>query len=204
MLRREMISQEEFDRMVRYIGIPQRYAGCTFENYQPRANPDKPMEAAIEWADAPLTDRGLFLMGEPGSGKTHLMAAALSRRLWRDGTPGMRFVNVPMFLDTIRDAQKYTDSRAVDLYQFCRDEASVVVLDDFGKERATDWAAERLYVLIESRYGKMLPTLVTSNRTLDELEDDGYGAAVSRLQHTCRVIRSKAPDFRPDLGRAGI
>lgn len=199
-----MINQEDFDHMFKYVGIPPRYASCTFENFQSRTTPDKPLEAAIEWADAPLTDRGLFLMGEPGSGKTHLMAAAITRRLWRDGTPGMRFVNVPMFLDTIRDAQKYTDSRAIDLYQYCRDEASVVVLDDFGKERATDWAAERLYVLIESRYGKMLPTLVTSNRTLDELEDDGYGAAVSRLQQTCRVIRSKVSDFRPDLGRAGI
>jgi DNA replication protein DnaC len=76
----------------------------------------------------------------------------------------------------------------------------VVVLDDFGKEKATDWVTERLYVLIESRYQNMKSTIVTSNRTLDELDDLGYGAAVSRLQETGRVVRVDAKDYRPEMG----
>jgi DNA replication protein DnaC len=74
-------------------------------------------------------------------------------------------------------------------------------LDDFGKERATDWATERLYVLVESRYSAMLPTLVTSNRTLDELNDLGYGATVSRLTEMGDVVKVGGSDLRPKLGR---
>jgi DNA replication protein DnaC len=57
-----------------------------------------------------------------------------------------------------------------------------------------------LYVLIESRYQNLKSTIVTSNRTLDELDDLGYGAAVSRLQETGRVVRIEALDQRPRIG----
>jgi DNA replication protein DnaC len=112
----------------------------------------------------------------------------------------MRFINVPIFMDQLRDSIKYSESKARDLWSFALERASVVVLDDFGKEKTTDWVTERLYVLIESRYQNMKSTIVTSNLTLDQLDDLGYGAAVSRLQETGRVVRIDDKDKRPELG----
>jgi len=112
----------------------------------------------------------------------------------------MRFINVPIFMDRLRESFKLSESRAQDLWDFALERASVVVLDDFGKEKITDWVTERLYVLIESRYQNLKSTIVTSNRTLDELDDLGYGAAVSRLQETGRVVRIEALDQRPRIG----
>jgi DNA replication protein DnaC len=112
----------------------------------------------------------------------------------------MRFINVPIFMDQLRDSIKYSESKAQDLWSFALERASVVVLDDFGKEKATDWVTERLYVLIESRYQNMKSTIVTSNLTLDQLDDLGYGASVSRLQETGRVVRLDAKDQRPEIG----
>jgi DNA replication protein DnaC len=119
------------------------------------------------------------------------------------GQNGIRYLNVPIFLDRIRASFKFTESAAQDLFEYSCTKASLVILDDFGKEKATDWATERLYVLVESRYQNMLPVLVTSNRTLDELDALGYGATVSRLQQMCRTIKLETKDHRPATPNKG-
>ena len=182
--------------------IPPRYAPCSFENFQERRGSEKALEAATEWANTlDFKDRSFSLIGSPGVGKTHLAVAALRRQIYVNGLSKVRFLNVPIFLDRIRASFKFQESDAQDLFEYCCKHASVVLLDDFGKEKATDWATERLYVLVESRYQRLLPTIMTSNRTLDELDVLGYGAAVSRLQQTNRFVRIDSQDLRPELGR---
>lgn len=201
-------------------GVPPRYLPHTFANFNKTDKTAKAFEVATQWAALKdPKDRGFALIGAPGVGKTHLAVAALREvaRLWgiqrleeqgvelyRDPKEmieqNMRFINVPIFMDQLRQSIKFSESKANDLWDFAIGRASVVVLDDFGKEKATDWVTERLYVLIESRYQTMKSTIVTSNRTLDELDDLGYGAAVSRLQETGRVVRVDAKDYRPELG----
>jgi DNA replication protein DnaC len=192
----------------------------SFDNFSVTDKTAKAYEVATEWAALQNPkDRGFALLGAPGVGKTHLAVAAMRQiaRLWglqrlsetgaeiyRDPKTmveqNMRFINVPIFMDQLRDSIKYSESKAQDLWSFALERASVVVLDDFGKEKATDWVTERLYVLIESRYQNMKSTIVTSNLTLDQLDDLGYGASVSRLQETGRVVRLDAKDQRPEIG----
>jgi DNA replication protein DnaC len=219
MLSPESTKQYE-DKILTRAGVPARYFTHTFENFAARPKTEKAIEVAKEWAALEnLKDRGFVLLGEPGTGKTHLAVAALRERARKfaairqqDANADVyidpssleerkyRFINAPILLDELRQGMKWTESKAQDLYEYCLGTASVVILDDFGKEKATDWATERLYVLIESRYQNLLPTVVTSNRTLDELDDLGYGAAVSRLQETCRIVRVEASDYRPEKG----
>lgn len=201
-------------------GVPERYLPHSFANFTVNDKTAKAFEVASEWAALQNPkDRGFALIGAPGVGKTHLAVAALRQiaRLWslqrlsetnteiyRDPKTmveqNMRFINVPIFMDKLRESIKLSESKAQDLWDFALERASVVVLDDFGKEKATDWVTERLYVLIESRYQHMKSTIVTSNLTLDQLDDLGYGASVSRLQETGRVVRIDAKDQRPEIG----
>ena len=201
-------------------GVPPRYMSHSFSNFSASGATLKALEVARQWAELKdPKDRGFALIGSPGTGKTHLVVAAIREmvHLWSDERQQqvqsefyydprsfierkIRFVNVPIFMDELRDSMKFDESAARDLWKYCIEDASVVVLDDFGKEKATDWVTERLYVMIESRYQNLKSTIVTSNRTLDELDDLGYGAAVSRLQETGRVVRIEAKDYRPVLG----
>lgn len=182
--------------------IPPRYQRVTLSEFKVGPETQVAHEAALQWAKDPLTDRGLLFVGTPGTGKTHLAIAAVKEKI-ANGLLGVRFLNVPLFLDRIRQSFKYTDSEVQSLFDFCLGNASVVILDDLGKEKATDWAAERLYVLVESRYSNMRATIATTNRTLGELDELGYGALVSRLQHTCRAVRVGGEDQRIPLGKLG-
>jgi len=181
-------------------GIPKRYLDSTFANFEAQNGSKTALEASREWAEAKIGERGLLFVGPPGTGKTHLAVAAVREKI-SAGLTGVRFINVPLFLDRIRQSMRYTDSEVVELFDFCLTKASVVVLDDLGKEKATDWAAERLYVLVESRYSACLATIATTNRGLDELDALGYGALVSRLQQTCRAVKVGGEDQRIRLGR---
>ena len=204
------------EKILEKAGIPQRHAASSLANWVERPGTEKGFNAAQEWVAKPRSDQGFMLLGTPGTGKTHLAVAALRGKAeaWvreqeadaqRDlyyqpaeqPVNRMRFLNVPLFLERLRSQMRYSEGEASQVFEYCLERASVVVLDDLGKERATDWASEKLYVLIESRYSACKPTIATSNRTLDELDDLGYGPAISRLQHTCRVVRMDAPDYRP-------
>lgn len=79
----------------------------------------------------------------------------------------------------------------------------LLVLDDVGVERVTDWGAEQITRLIDHRVSAGLPTIFTSNLTLDELERK-YNAASymmgdrvrSRIEGSCAVLHVDGPDWR--------
>lgn len=191
-------TQEVAYQRINQSGVPPRYQNASFASLLPEISETRAAKVALEWSQKPLTEQGFFLLGNPGTGKTHLAAAAINQRI-TEGLVGAKFFNVPIFLDAIRTSFKFDDAEAQEDFQYSCKQAPLVVLDDFGKEKATDWATERLYVLVESRYSAMLPTIVTSNRSVNELYDLGYGATVSRLLETCTVVEVSGKDLRPKM-----
>jgi DNA replication protein DnaC len=113
----------------------------------------------------------LVLAGTYGCGKTHLAAAIANRVLARSEQGGeAMFVVVPDLLDHLRSAFSPQSNISYDRLFDAVKNSPMLVLDDLGTESATPWAKEKLFQLLNYRYSAMLPTVITTSSTPDEIE----------------------------------
>jgi DNA replication protein DnaC len=148
-------------------------------------------EICLEFTENP--DGWIYLVGGYGCGKTHL-AAAVANALLTHQRMRVLFVVVPDLLDHLRSAFAPDQTDTYDArFQAVRN-ADLLVLDDLGTENATPWAREKLYQLMNHRYNNRLPTIITSNRNMDELD----GRIASRLSdgRICQAVFIRAGDYR--------
>ena len=134
---------------------------------QARASYQEAYQAASEYALAP--DQWLLFTGPVGSGKTHLLAAIVSRCL-ELGITAM-YLSVPDLLDHLRAAYAPTSDTSYDqLFDHVRN-APVLALDDLGAQSSTPWAQEKLYQLLNHRYNRRLATIVALNVPISHLDE---------------------------------
>lgn len=156
---------------------------------QERENLRVAFEASEEFARAPKS--WLLLEGGYGCGKTHL-AAAIANFAVNNGMPTL-FITVPDLLDSLRFSYDDPETTFERRFEEIRN-AGLLILDDFGTQNATPWAQEKLFQIINYRYINKLPTVITTNLMLDEIE----ARIRSRLQDEGFVkhLRILAPDYR--------
>ena len=133
----------------------------------------------------------LLLEGAYGCGKTHL-AAAIANDAVNRGVPTL-FITVPDLLDSLRFAYNDPETTFEQRFEEIRN-ASLLILDDFGTQNATAWAQEKLFQILNYRYINKLPTVITTNLILDEIES----RIRSRLQDEefVKYVKISAPDYR--------
>lgn len=153
-----------------------------------------------------LNGHGAFLYGLPGRGKS-FQAAALIQRAWdvwaaRTGNPPeCRWWRTDLMLKTMRSMQ------GKDTYEAWFNDilrCHVLVLDDFGAERVTEWAREQLLLILSERYDQHRSTIITSNFSLGELAariseaaDDPSGERIaSRIAEVCVRVPIEGEDRR--------
>jgi DNA replication protein DnaC len=159
----------------REAGIPSRYQGCRLDKFDVRGKLEHLLEARSlteRWVDdflvrGRLRGMGLIFCGPNGVGKTFLAAAALADVIRRYRVRG-RFVD---FTTLIYQIQSTFDAASADTKQSVLDPvltADVLVLDELGAQKPSPWVSEMLYLILNGRYTRRLPTLFTSNYYLDE------------------------------------
>lgn len=192
------LEQKRFQRL-RQLSNLDHLAHMTFENFisEGRAlNPEQQenLRRAFGYARSYARDpQGwLMLRGGYGCGKTHLAAAIANCRIDR-GQPAL-FVVVPDLLDHLRSAYSPTSTMSYnERFEEIRT-YPMLILDDLGTQSNTPWADEKLFQIFNYRYNARLPTVITTNCELEEIEI----RIRSRLNSTdlVHMVPILAPDYR--------
>jgi DNA replication protein DnaC len=212
--------KNRLDRLFQSAHIPARYEHCSFENFNP-LNPKLALTKTVAKRyveEYPMVDCGLLILGPCGVGKTHLAVAVLKALLERHSVHGLFYD----FRDLLKQIQHSFNSVSQTSELEILDpvvKAEILVLDDLGAERPTEWVRDTFSYILNSRYNLKLTTLITSNfedhprefvvmpdgsRILKEetLEDRIGSRLRSRLYEMCKVLRLEGDDFRLTVKQA--
>jgi DNA replication protein DnaC len=207
----ECLETARVERLLAQARIPKRYEHCDLDSYL--TNNDKTQRNAKEFVkhfieQYPMVDSGLLFLGPCGVGKTHLAVALLKQVIMQKGDSGLFYD----FRDLLREIQaSWNPISQTSEMEVLRPvmETKVLVLDELGANKPTDWVRDTIAYIINSRYNDKSLTIFTSNyldvagKTGEETLTDRIGTRMrSRLYEMCREIEIKGIDFRQDVRKA--
>ncbi|MBM9578959.1 ATP-binding protein [Leptospira sp. 201903070] len=193
-------------------GIPSKYKFRTFDQMDHDSSigiqftiaHDWGCELVKNWKDDKLPNEGLYLWGNPGTGKTLLACSILNEMIFRY-QENCKYAKINRdFFDIIRDSyQKRSEIHGKE--KTIEDEFAnipILVLDDFGVQKETDWTNSKLYDLIDARYEQGRLTILTSNLPLSTFKNQAEGRVYSRLKEMTKELSlADCADYREKLAK---
>jgi DNA replication protein DnaC len=187
--------------------VPQKYLKASFDSFEGGKTVKELCQVAI------LDHESVMLCGKTGCGKTHLAVAMLRhfvsttknelglRERTEDDIPRngndsrIMFLSVPELLLQIRGTfakdSEQTEESVIERYS----NMSLLILDDLGAEKTSEWVESTLYLIIDRRNRGQRWTIVTSNLSLEEIEQH-LGARIASRLSDMKVVNIKLPDYR--------
>lgn len=192
---RQRRQQAHIKRLLESSGVPRIYKEISFDEYKETDENRKAIEAA-HWIVNDDKDSSVYFYGSKGTGKT-MLSCVITNEIARRGKVVL-FSSVPDLMADIRASFK---SDNTDEVINSVKNAPILVLDDLGAERATEWVGEQIFAIINARYADKKKTIITSNFAPDELAahfaDKTQGERiVSRIYGMCARVQIKGKDWR--------
>jgi DNA replication protein DnaC len=178
--------------------IPDTFAGASLNGYRRLPGTREAFDAVKEYllnrAGNFRAGKGLMLCGPCGTGKTHLGCAILNRAL-DDGLRAAYF-NVPDLLDRLLPGRAPQEDQGG--LMRCACSSGVLLLDDLGAEKPSEWTQKQLTIILDARYRENRPTFITTNLAGKNLAGSCGARVYSRLMDASktRVVLLTGGDFR--------
>jgi len=196
--RRRAEEQRYIDELRRNSLMDLMFKDCTFQCCQITQHNKRPAAIARRYAERFQemleSNRGLLFCGEPGTGKSYL-AACIANHLLDERVPVMMtsFVKLNTLLGNFRrDEDDETIIRRLNM-------ARLLIIDDLGVERGTDYSLEHVYNVIDSRSRAKRPLILTTNLSFQQMQDATdmrYRRIYDRIFQMCYPVEFSGPSWR--------
>ena len=173
--------------------LGKRFRDRTFDTFAVDESNRYAYEVCRKYAERENFDdgKGILLSGTYGTGKTHLMASITNRLLER-GIPCLFNTFNGHITSLMEEFNSGEPRRHMNLMK----RIPVLVIDDVGKEKQSEWSQSVMYEVINSRYENNKPILITTNHSHRELMKYFGGAVYSRLNEVCYPLTLQGKDRR--------
>lgn len=193
----DLKQKREIEARFSISNLGERFAESTFDTFRQLPGTEKALDYCRSYANA-FPDYGgdaLLIWGEYGNGKSHL-AAAVAHAVKEKGHTVV-FQTMPELLERIRETfhdrkNKETEKDIMYALQNC----DLLVLDDIGAEKVTDWVQDVLFRIVDGRYRQKKPILYTTNLKPSELKDRVGPRIYDRIVETSILVENKGTSFR--------
>ncbi len=215
------------ERMLSRAHIPKRYEHCRLENYDtdlPYSHRSQGVALLtarkfIEGYPLETAGRGLLLTGSIGVGKTHLAVGILQALVAERGATGLFYDYRDLLKQVQNSYNRQVSATELEILAPVF-EAEVLVLDELGASKPTDWVWDTVAHILNTRYNDRRTTIITTNYAnagplgiesgprgvmREETLGDRIGERMrSRLQEMCVVVEMQGEDFRQKVKRASF
>ncbi len=187
-------------RRLKAAGIQERHLqDWTFASATDTPSVQMAKRYTENWKKVKAENLGLLLWGDIGTGKSFL-AACIANELLEKGVPVL-MTNFSKILNQM--GAMYSDERYRYIASFNR--FSLLIIDDLGIERNTEYALEQVYAVVDERYKAGLPLIITTNLAISQLrnpEDVAHARIYSRVLEMCTPVHVPGLDRRTVIGKS--
>jgi DNA replication protein DnaC len=216
------------DKLLKAAHLPARYEHCTFAEFDGvnRSLANARLIAGRFVEEYPIERTGLLLIGPIGVGKTHLAVSIVQELIRSKGVPCLFYDYRELLKQILNSYNPSVQTTELEILRPVFD-AEVLVLDELGAVKPTEWVWDAVQFILNSRYNSQLTTIITTNYSFEAeiKQEDGEpvdtfqkkragreftlgdrigNRMMSRLQEMCRVVQMDGSDFRQRVQRANF
>lgn len=195
--------RKSYEKLIAAAHLPRRYVNCQFDNFKKRnLTQGRAYQLSFDIAmQYPQVERGLLFMGSVGVGKTHLAVSVL-KLLIEKGVTCLFYESGALLKEIQNSYNPVSQTSEFRVLEPIFD-AEVLVLDELGASKPTDWVRDTMMHIINTRYNDKKLTIFTTNyhdtrrRETEETLEDRIGARLrSRIYEMCQTVLIEGEDYR--------
>jgi DNA replication protein DnaC len=197
--------KERVDELYKKSAMSKRARACKFDGYQLNMYNSEAFKVCKDYGEnfnkiKNKPRNGLFIVGECGVGKSHIAFATANELIENE-----KRVICTSMIDLLADLRanfnnSETETKTLAKYSNC----DLLILDDLGKEKPTEWALQMMYSIVDNRYNNLKPIIVTTNYTASDLvkrftinsDSATASAIIDRLYEMCQYLPITGESFR--------